>query len=1462
MAENEVVYRYFAVNIVTNQVIGELPLTGVSYERALKDAGSFSGTLSLSQEVEGVDVYNATMPGKIAIYVLRNGECVWGGPIWSRNYDVVGKTVSISANEFTSYYQHRKIWKTWNLTHSGTVVYVDPKNINQLIVELNKDTDDTITIDEGVAVELSFSDKKGYNLNGHFRVNKDYRNATKITLDKEALQWNVFGVDHTFKTTKDAASTKIDVAKRVVTAGSGEITITTETPHGLGVGDEVSIEGMDSALDNTVTIYKSLEGEYAVAALASTSTIYRYGNVTANGFNITGIDTRGISKGAKITQIADGANTPGVMPTQGFECVVEGVYDSSDLITFSSYVATSKKNTPASRSGKVYLKFENQKPGYSARQNGKNIEYTIQPKDTSWMGKLKDGYEIKTNGMKSYGTDATDKIFGELAGANNFHKILRFSNPTNPQSMGQYTYLKLETDYVGVPTITFSRKGSIPAGYKPPIVDATFTIIKLYSDTTALTKSRPAKCANGNGQPVIRVIDRKTFVVNSGCEAEFDNTSTDQPDTKIAWDGKYQATMYTHTDTYEQVRYFLGKVHEDFVTVNANNPFLGNLEKYQIRTAKYDPATDLATITTGFQQPVYSKRFYYDASDAKIKARIDLYSAYTQFDVDTDVGELVKITGSDESINGTFYIDGIDPSKSYINYTLPSSEQDIKQYTVQSAVNDATYITYTSSGHNIRAGHIVTVAGLILGTGSGVLNVSGALVVSATSTTFKVASPTAITASSLGGTTGNAYTSDRLILETRLPPNSSVITFGAHDMSAGNNFELVGLTRQNYDGVWKVDTVPDDVSFTYTPRFENLKITNVQLTYLVDSYLVKIRLARSPDFKKYAYKAGHTKITIDNLGSPYDGTFVLNEVGTDTVGGDDYHYFSYKISGAAGSRTVHPLRTFNYNERKYGTAFTISSASYVAQISSGSAKPPNKATGKGVSTFVTSAAHSFTVGQKVVIANVGGEFTQLTGVGNNWSEYIVTVSTVPTSTSFTVSNLTDDANDSLWKLKNNLVTDDDIGKANKSTTPPVGTATATAWDNSATRPDDTYPYVKIDDLPDVTSLTVLTANVTGKAFNAKQKKVYLELSSDPGFEVGQKVIVEDLDDDKNLIFDGTYTITGFSKVGNKYQLIYISGNRKYKKDIGTFDDKEVLTKYNKEYSGTAKVDAAIYVGSYGSYTQNSDIGLEFSTYADSGNYQRVPTYRGHELKTVGDYLSEYSDKYIVKPNSTKIIRNVYGFEYRIDCVYDTVNSTFKRVFKFLPINYPNAPVHGEVSPPSRFGADKYVFEYPGNISSVSLDESAEEASTRFFMVGSDGGTGTGDASKSYIGVAHKELLANNWPLLDSTESDDKLDFLRDISENAYRYLNETKPPSGVFQIGVVGNLDPIVNTYQPGDWCSIIVNDKFVQDRLASDLEPRNDVIVRKIISYSVDVPDAPSVPESVSINMITEWDVDNNGQQ
>ena len=38
-------YRYYMVDIVTNKIVGEIPLEDVSYERSLKQPGSFEGKL-------------------------------------------------------------------------------------------------------------------------------------------------------------------------------------------------------------------------------------------------------------------------------------------------------------------------------------------------------------------------------------------------------------------------------------------------------------------------------------------------------------------------------------------------------------------------------------------------------------------------------------------------------------------------------------------------------------------------------------------------------------------------------------------------------------------------------------------------------------------------------------------------------------------------------------------------------------------------------------------------------------------------------------------------------------------------------------------------------------------------------------------------------------------------------------------------------------------------------------------------------------------------------------------------------------------------------------------------------------------------------------------------------------------------------------------------------------------------
>jgi len=196
----------------------------------------------------------------------------------------------------------------------------------------------------------------------------------------------------------------------------------------------------------------------------------------------------------------------------------------------------------------------------------------------------------------------------------------------------------------------------------------------------------------------------------------------------------------------------------------------------------------------------------------------------------------------------------------------------------------------------------------------------------------------------------------------------------------------------------------------------------------------------------------------------------------------------------------------------------------------------------------------------------------------------------------------------------------------------------------------------------------------------------------------------------------------------------------------------------------------------------------------------------------------------------------------------------------MPIDFPDPPAPGEVSPISRFGADQLIFEYPGNIVDVTLDESSDEAAERFWVVGKMPGLGE-DASEPYAAAAANDLLAEGWPIIDQEETKNDIEDEDLLYEQAVRYLKEHRPPIADFKIEVNGSLEPEVGTYAPGDWCALIIDDVFIQERLASDLEPRDTVIVRKIEKIKVSVPDNPAFPEKVSLDLIAEWLVDKVGE-
>ena len=91
---------------------------------------------------------------------------------------------------------------------------------------------------------------------------------------------------------------------------------------------------------------------------------------------------------------------------------------------------------------------------------------------------------------------------------------------------------------------------------------------------------------------------------------------------------------------------------------------------------------------------------------------------------------------------------------------------------------------------------------------------------------------------------------------------------------------------------------------------------------------------------------------------------------------------------------------------------------------------------------------------------------------------------------------------------------------------------------------------------------------------------------------------------------------------------------------------------------------------------------------------------------------------------------------------------------------------------------------------------------------------------------------------------------------AGKLVGESIPPIMDFSISINGSLDPVVGSYSPGQWCSMIIDDEFVRMRLEGDFEPRKDVLLRRIMSISVSVPDSSSYPEQVSLDLVPELEV------
>lgn len=130
-------YTYVIADLRTNTILGELPLTGVTYSKKLCDAGNFSATLNLSRKFKG-DPYDLTSPVMRVLYVMRGDTPAFGGIIWTRKYSSSKRTVQIAGADWWSYYDHRKILPVLSGAQNSDTSYVAGLQVSYPNTEQNQ----------------------------------------------------------------------------------------------------------------------------------------------------------------------------------------------------------------------------------------------------------------------------------------------------------------------------------------------------------------------------------------------------------------------------------------------------------------------------------------------------------------------------------------------------------------------------------------------------------------------------------------------------------------------------------------------------------------------------------------------------------------------------------------------------------------------------------------------------------------------------------------------------------------------------------------------------------------------------------------------------------------------------------------------------------------------------------------------------------------------------------------------------------------------------------------------------------------------------------------------------------------------------------------------------------------------------------------------------------------------------
>ena len=1306
------VYYYYTVDIVTNEVLAQIPFADVSYERKIKEPGGFEGVITVTQQTEDLDLYNSTMPGKTALYVTRNGQCVWGGIIWGRTYDLQGRNLSVSASEFTSYLQKRNIWKTYSYKFEAEILKTTKAGTAKVTIKNGK-IKTPITVTDGAGkptkVYVTFSESSLVKYTGYYTMANTadptqtvfYLNMSRLPAETAAYQNVTVSVkvdtydyvremlndvmidfsDTNFANETVAPGIKVPVVVSSRVVSNNIVTLTTSDSHGLVEGQVVNIYNLEPTLCgkhivSEVPTLNQIKYNIPVLTISHVSRLSDTATVYINTLSGEQLVPFVVGQQVIVTSNVTAFNNSGTPVV-----ITETTQNSI------SYENTGTNVTKTAATGSITVQNLS-----SAVTNPVNVrvysrEITSTGRKKISSVKRKDGY-VYVYTTSNHGFKKSDKVKVSFADISN--------------------YKTLNNDEIPVSVLSVSAK-----------------MFKYYQpDFTADNKD--IKDANGNAV-ILKDPSKHTAVLAT-------------PVKKLKLD-----TAAIHTLDVGDLVNVRGVDRIDW----SRSIYNGFQKISEIDTTEDEASVDVLRVT-----------------DFMVTGGTTV-TLWTNRSHNVSVGDMVKVSGYTSTLtylNGSFKVsdvydlDSAASGVSWIRYKLPTRKTNVSKTANTSgriAPYGASWFTYEMPEHGATREPDDTIS---------ITHVS-------------------------------------YVKKNR---TVTLTTATRHNCTVGDKI-TVAVGGKLYDGTYVVTSAwgdADKLQYQLPSDKAGLPSKDVKTE------------KTTGNFKRVKTKVGYIptlQVPIDRLGRD-NNVATIYSVDHDFSSGDN---ITVEIYGAT-------YESFeNSGEVITITGVTNDTFTYASPGSDVGVKTVTAASDAGRVATLTSAANGFAVGQQVCISKINAQYNgthTITEVTTNTFKFALTTGSTLTGLS--------------GRAASTINVDQNLHFAY-------------------------IDYSNVERTLDVTNLSSASNVVT-------------MTSLDHGFAVGDYVLT--------YVKGKTY-----KNFRNNNQPVRISA---VTTDTFTYTS---ITGYTTGTVASVAVEGYVTLApqiektpviisrTYGEFPGNSNMGgLDFSTNDYSSTQYPNDLIRGSDLISVFEHLERYTS-------------NKNGFDYLIECSLVTGEGNkkiFKRTFVLIPrtpetltdylAGMPDGKLAvGTYAPPSAFGADQLVFEYPGNIQNISFSENAGNSATRVFVVGNNDDLGSASSAR-YSASADVDLLNAGWPLLDrvekvewplkginvvNTDNWGNYDSEADMQLTAERFLRETKPPSGDFIITVNGSLNPEIGTFNPGDWCSIVVRDAFVAQRMASNLEPRSDVIVRKIDGVRVSVPNSPAFPETIDLTLVTEWQVDTIGK-